>query len=241
MLEQVTRGKKKQPRRTVLYGTHGIGKSTWASQWPDAVFVPTEDGCGDLDVASFPVCETLEQAWGAIVELGTKDAHDFKTVVVDSADWLEQLIWRAVCDKHQKKSITDFDFGKGYGEAAAIFGKILNALDCCRNIGMHVVVLAHCDVVKYSDPQSDSYDRYMPKLHKTISGMMQEWADEVLFAAYKRFVRKEDLGFKKTRGIASGDERVIYTQEAAGFLAKNRLGLPVELPLDFSAYATFLK
>ena len=239
-LSRVTKGKQLRPRRTLLYGTHGIGKSTWAAEWPSAVVVPTEDGCADIDVASFPVCETVEEAWGAIIELGGDEDHGFKTVVVDSADWLEQLVWKTVCEKHGKKAITDFDFGKGYGEAASIFGKILHALDGCRDKGLHVVILAHCDVVKFSDPQNESYDRYMPKLHKSVSGMLQEWADEVLFANYKRYVRKEDLGFKKTRGIASGDERVLYTQESAGFLAKNRLGLPQELPLDFAAYEPFL-
>lgn len=239
-LSKIQKGKQQRTRRTVLYGTHGIGKSTWAAEWPNAVVVQTEDGCADLDVAKFPLCENLTDAWGAIIELGGEEQHDFQTVVIDSADWLEQLIWRAVCEKHGKKAITDFDFGKGYGEAASIFGKILLALDGCRAKNMHVVVLAHCEVVKFSDPQSESYDRYMPKLHKSVSSMLQEWADEVLFAGYKRYVRKEDLGFKKTRGIASGDERVIYTQESAGFLAKNRLGLPQELPLDFAAYEPFL-
>jgi len=239
-LSKVTKGKQARPRRTVLYGTHGIGKSTWASEWPSAVFVQTEDGCGDLDVASFPLCTRLEDAWGAIMELGGEESHEFKTVVIDSADWLEQLIWKTVCEKHGKKSITDFDYGKGYGEASSIFSKVLAALDCCRNRGLHVVILAHCEIVKFSDPQNESYDRYCPKLHKSVSSLLQEWADEVLFAQYKRYVRKEDLGFKKTRGIASGDERVIYTQESAGFLAKNRLGLPQELPMDFAAYEPFL-
>ena len=239
-LEQVTRGKKVKPRRTVFYGPHGIGKTTFASEFPSAVFIPTEDGCDDLDVASFPLCRSLEDAWGAMVELGGSKDHGFKTVVVDSADWLEQLIWKTVCEKHGKKAITDFDYGKGYGESAAIFKKILTALDTCRAIGMHVVLLAHCEVVKFSDPQNESYDRYTPKLHKSVSSVMQEWADEVLFANYKRYVRKEDLGFNKSRGIAGGDERVIYTQESAGFLAKNRLGLPAEMPLDFAEYEPFL-
>lgn len=239
-LATIKKGKQKRPRRTVVYGTHGIGKTTWASHWPDPVFIPTEDGCGDLDVSSFPLCESLEDAWGAIIELGGNEPHEFKTAVVDSADWLEQLIWRAVCDKHDKKAITEFDFGKGYGFATEIFGKVLGALNCCRNAGMHVVVLAHCEVRKFTEPGLESYDRYMPKLHKDVSAMLQEWADEVLFAGYKRFVRKEDLGFNKQRGIAVGDERVLFTTESPGHLAKNRLGLPPEMALDFSQYQTFL-
>lgn len=240
-LSKVTRGKQKRPRRTVLYGTHGIGKSTWASQWPEPIFVQTEDGCADLDVASFPLCENLTDCWGAIVELGGETEHGFQTVVLDSADWMEKLIWAEVCKKAKLSAITDFDYGKGYGEAATIFGKILRALNCCRDRGMHVVILAHCEIKKFTPPGLESYDRYTPKLHKDAAAMLQEWGDEVLFADYRRAVRKEDMGFKKTRGIAvGGDERVLYTKEGAGHLAKNRLGLPAEMPFDFSEYETFL-
>ena len=241
-LEKISIGKQKRPRRTVIYGTHGIGKSTWASKWPIPVFLPTEDGCGDLDVASFPLCTTLGEAWGAVMELSFPgDHHDFQTVVLDSADWLEKLIWQEVCQKAGKKAITDFDFGKGYGSATKIFDSILAALNGCRDSGLHVVVIAHCEIKRISEPGLDSYDKYTPKMHKDVSALLQEWADEVLFCDYKRFVRQEDLGFNKTRGIAvGGQDRVIYTQEGAGHLAKNRIGLPAELPMDFEAYAEFL-
>lgn len=240
MLSTIRKGKQANARRTVCYGVHGIGKSTFASEWPEPIFVPTEDGCGDLDVHSFPLCETLEQAWQAIIELGQEGAHEYKTVVLDSADWLEKLIWRSVCEKHDKKAITEFDYGKGYGFATEIFRRVLGALDACRSIGMHVVVLAHCDIVKFTEPGLETYDRYAPKLHRDASSVLQEWADEVLFAGYKRFVRKEELGFKRTRGIAVGDDRVLYTCETPGHLAKNRLGLPPEMPLSFEEYSKFL-
>ena len=242
-LEKVSSGKKSRTRRTVIYGTHGIGKSTWASKWPDPVFLPTEDGCGDLDVASFPLCESLGDAWAPIVELGTPDAeHDFKTIVLDSADWLEKLIWQEVCRKSDKKAITDFDFGKGYGAAAKIFDSILTAMNACRDVGLHVVVIAHCEIRKVSEPGMETYDRYTPKMHKEVSALLQEWADEVLFCGYRRFVRQEDLGFNKTRGIAvGGQERVIYTQEGAGHLAKNRIGLPGEMSMDFDEYRPFIE
>lgn len=241
-LDKVTRGKRTRPRRTVLYGTHGFGKSTWASKWPEPVFIPTEDGCGDLDVAAFPLCETLMDCWTPIMELATPEAdHGFKTVVIDSADWLEQLIWKEVCKNADKKAITDFDYGKGYGSASKIFSSVLNALNACRDVGMHVVIIAHCEIKKFTEPGLESYDRYTPKMHKDVSALLQEWADEVLFGNYRRFVRQEDLGFKKTRGIAvGGDERVIYTQEGPGHLAKNRLGLPAEMSMDFEEYAKFL-
>jgi len=240
LLESVRKGPSPKPRRTVLYGVHGIGKSTWAAQWPDAVFVPTEDGISDLDVASFPLCLDLNSAYQAIVELGSGE-HEFKTVIIDSADWLERLIWKRVCEKDGKKAITDFGYGSGYGKSASVFSDLLNALNCCRDVGMHVVLLAHCEVKRFENPEGDSYDRYVPKLHRDTAALMQEWADEVLFACYKVNVRKSDEGFNKERGVGVGaGERVIRTTERPAHLAKNRLGLPDELPLDFSAYQKHL-
>lgn len=240
LLESVRKGKSVRPRRTVLYGVHGIGKSSWAARWPGAVFVPTEDGISDLDVASFPLCTDLVAAHGAIIELGGGE-HEFKTVVVDSADWLERLIWRHVCSKEGKKAITDFGYGAGYGKSAAIFADILAALNGCRDVGMHVVLLAHSEVKRFENPAGDSYDRYVPKLHRDTAALLQEWADEVLFANYRVDVRKASEGFNKERGVGIGTgERVLYTTERPSHMAKNRLSLPEELPLDFDAYSSFL-
>ena len=243
MLEKITKGRKVRPRRTVVYGVHGIGKSTFSSQWPEPIFIATEDGIADLDVSSFPLCTTLIEAYQAVIELGGGD-HSFKTVVIDSADWLERLIWKQLCQKEGKKSIVDFGFGTGYGKAEAAMGDILTALNYCRDIGMHVIMIAHCDISTFKNPEGDSYDRYAPKLHKGTSSLIQEWADEVLFVNYRTHVRKTDIdGFNKDgRGVGVGaGERVIYTTERPGRLAKNRIvGLPEEIEMSFAAYSQYL-
>jgi len=241
--------KQKKPRRTVLYGVHGIGKSTWAACWPSPVFIPTEDGISDLNVMAYPLSETVKDVWDAVIELGGEE-HPYKTVVIDSADWLERLIWdKVVAMKgNHVKAITDIDFGKGYGEASTEFSKILTALDGCRAKGMHVVILAHARTVKVEPPGQSAYTRYEPKLHKTSSNgpcaseILQEWCDELLFANYRIDVRSENQGFNRERGIAiGGGERMIYTQERATHVAKTRMRLPAEMSLDFSQYAQFIQ
>lgn len=241
LLDQVTSGRQSMPRRTVLYGVHGIGKSTWCSMWPDPVFIKTEDGVSDLEVSSFPLAKDPMQVWQALIELADTSAHKFKTIVLDSADWLERLIWQDICQEKNKTAITDFDYGKGYGLATQRFRQILEALNNCRDAGLHVVVIAHCEIKRFENPEGASYDRYTPKLHKDCSAILQEWADEVLFATYKVAVRSNDEGFGKERGIGIGTgERVLKTTERPGYLAKNRLSLPEELPLDFEEYKPFL-
>jgi hypothetical protein len=158
--------------------------------------------------------------------------------VIDSADWLERLIWKKVCQNEGKKAITDFGYGAGYGKANAIYSDVLQALNCCRDAGMNVILIAHCAIARFENPEGDSYDRYVPKLHKDAAALIQEWADEVLFATYKVNVRKSDEGFNKERGVGVGaGERVLRTTERPGHLAKNRLGLPDELPMNFDAYS----
>ena len=246
-MSTIKSAKRPVPRRTVLYGVHGIGKSTWAASWPNPVFISTEDGISDLEVNSFPLCTTMNEAWNCALELG-KGGHEFKTVVLDSADWLEQLIWRAVCELKGVQAITDIDYGKGYGEASTRFKGFLTALDGCRAVGMHVVVLAHARTVKVEPPGQSAYSRYEPKLHKTSSNgpcaseILQEWCDELLFANYRVDVRTEDQGFNRERGIAvGGRERILYSQEAATHVAKSRLRLPAEMPFAFNQYAQFIQ
>ena len=60
ILEKVKRGKVAKPRRICVYGSHGVGKTTWASRFPDALVIATEDGSGDIDVARLSVDSALD-------------------------------------------------------------------------------------------------------------------------------------------------------------------------------------
>lgn len=51
---EITRGKVKSAKKVVCYGPEGIGKSTFASRFPNAVFIDTEGSTKDMDVARLP-------------------------------------------------------------------------------------------------------------------------------------------------------------------------------------------
>ena len=106
---------------------------------------------------------------------------------------------------------------------------------------MTVILIAHAKIERFENPETESYDRYVPRLHKYARAVVQEWCDEVLFATYKVYTKVTDEGFnrKKAKGMGSG-ERVIRTTERPAHLAKNRLNLPDELPLDWPAYAQYI-
>lgn len=241
LMSQVTSGRSPAPRRVLLYGTHGIGKSTFASCAPGPVFIQTEDGLGGIDCDRFPLTTTFDQAMQALSELYS-DEHSYRTVVVDSLDWLERLIWADVCRKRNVESIEEIGYGKGYVFALTEWRDFLDGLAALRNDkGMMVLLIAHARVERFENPETDPYDRYVPRLHRLASQVVQEWADEVLFATFKVYTRQTDAGFdrKRTQGIGTG-ERIIRTVERPAHVAKNRLGLPDEMPLDWTAFARHL-
>jgi AAA domain-containing protein len=241
LFERIRRGKNPGPRRTMLYGVQGVGKSTWASMAPGTIFLPTEDGLRDIDCASFPLLKRFSDVMSALRDL-EKNPHDYETVVVDSLDWLEQIVWDHVCQENQQPSIEAFGYGKGYTMAIQPWRQFLDALDILRGLrGMSVILLAHAKIERFEAPETQSYDRYTPRLHKTAAGLIQEWCDEVFFACYLTMTRVEKGKFNKETVKAVGDgQRIMRTAERPFAMAKNRLGLPHELPLDYRKYAEIL-
>lgn len=241
LLSQVRKGRKAAPRRVLLYGVQGIGKTTWGASAPNAIILPTEEGANDIDCATLPLITTFEQAISALSELYSEQ-HEYQTLVVDSLDWLETIIWRKVCQVKCLSSIEEAGYGKGYVFALDYWRQFLDGLNAVRETrNMMIVLIAHAKIERFENPETDNYDRYMPRLHKAAAHVIQEWCDEVLFATYKVYVKSADQGFGRTttKGIG-GQDRIIRTTERPAAMAKNRLNLPEELPLLWDAYAHFI-
>lgn len=233
------------PPRILIYGPHGIGKTTFGSCAPDPVFIPTEDGLGSLQTTSFPVATKYQDVIDAIGVLYTEE-HSYKTVVLDSLDWLEALIWThsAVTPKDGgPASIEGHGYGKGYIIAADRMREVFDGLAALRDTkGMTVILTAHTKVKRFDDPTCEPYDRYTLKLHEKAAALAAEWVDILGFAAQEMTIRREDVGFgKKTaRGLAIGGH-VLHLARTPAYDAKNRYGLPDVLPLEWAAFATALE
>lgn len=234
---QITRGRKARAQKVVIYGPEGIGKSTFAAQFPEPVFIDTEGSTDNMDVARMdkPTSWTMLKNEIAFIKANS-DAC--KTLVIDTIDWAEQLAVSYICSQHQKNGIEDFGWGKGYTYVQEEIGRLLNSLSELVDIGINVVLTAHAQIKKFEQPdEMGAYDRYELKLGQKTSSktapLVKEWADMVLFANYKTFIMTTDDGKKK----AQGGERVIYTNHRPAWDAKNRHGLPDQLPFDFGSIA----
>lgn len=222
-------------QKIVIYGPEGIGKSTFASKFPDPLFSDTEGSTKKLNV------NRLENpsSWQMLLQQAeyVKLNRPCKTYVIDTADWAEKLCSQAVCSRANKSGIEDFGYGKGYVYIKEEFGKLLNLLEDIVETGIHVVFTAHSLLKKFEQPdEMGAYDRYELKLTKYVAPLVKEWADTILFANYKTYVISDENGKKK----ASGGNRVMYTSHHPCWDAKNRDNLPEELPFDFEQIKNIL-
>ncbi len=233
----ITKGKIKSPLKVVLYGTEGIGKSTFASRFPSPLFIDTEDSTKNLDVARFD----KPTSWSMLMQQikYTKDNPDIcKTLVIDTADWAEQLEIEDLCARRKWSGIEDAGYGRGYQYSAEEFGKMLNALNEVIAVGINVVVTAHACLRKVELPEEmGSFDHWEMKTSKKVAPMLREWADMVLFANYETIVVTTDS--KKNK--AQGSRRVMYTEHHACWDAKNRAGLAPKLPFDYAEIAAVIE
>lgn len=218
----------------LLYGPDGVGKSTFGADAPAPIFLGTEQGFGELNVAHFATPRNWNEIVLAIDELQNGD-HEFETLVIDSIDWIEPVCWRAVCEENKWTTIEDPGYGKGYTAALLWWQQMIRKLKRLR-MKMGVIVIAHAQIKGFNDPTENvSYDRFQLKLNDKASALWREATDAVLFANFS-ITTKEEKGKAKAKAYGQG-ERVMFTERRPSFDAKNRNNLPLELPLSWTSYA----
>jgi hypothetical protein len=233
MLETIRTGKTQLPPRIQIYGTEGSGKSTLAANAPNPIFILTEDGVDNIECNSFPLCRSLDDVTNSLNALLT-EPHDYRTVVIDTLDWLERMIWDKVCVDFGTKdkpvvSIEKVDggFHKGYVHALTDWRKLIDMLRKLReDRKMIVILLAHAQVKEHTDPESGTFSTFSPKLHKHANALIAEWCDAILMATRE---------YGAAKGEKGGGQRILRCEHSATCSAKNRYNLPEVLPLSWNA------
>lgn len=243
-LANLKRGVSLSPPTLLIYGPHGLGKTTLAAGAPNSILMQLEDGRGMLDTPTFGLLSTYAEVDEAINFLGTGE-HDFKNLIVDTVDWLEPIVQAETCRRNGWSTIEEPSYGVGYTATIEDWKYLLAGFNGLRNhLGMSIIFLAHAAVTNFKSPEVQPYDRYGPKLHVSAKGiganaLLQEHVDAILFYNWRTSVvtdktsnNKKDVGHN--RGVGGG-QRIIYTQERPASIAKNRYGMPPEIVIPNDA------
>lgn len=235
----ITKGIISKPVKVCVYGVEGIGKTTFASQFPEPLFFDLDKGSAQLDVSRVTDITSLPLLMSNIKEVYDNPTI-CKTLVIDTADAAERMCIDYICGKFNKKGIEDFGYGAGYTYLVEEFARFLVQLDACIGQGINVVVLAHAVLKTVTLPEEmGTYDHWELKLSsKTtnkVAPLVKEWADLLLFANYKTILIEDG-----TRKKAAGGKRIMYTTHTTFADAKNRFSLAEELPFDYNEIARLI-
>lgn len=225
--------KEPRPPRILIYGEPKKGKSTFGSLAPSPIFLQTEDGLDAIDIPAFPLAETFAQVLKYMEELANEE-HDYKTLVVDSADWLEKIIHNEVAKEAGAKSIADMSYGIGYSRALEYWKEFIEACNWLRdNKDMMIIIIAHSNIADYKSPDAEAYSKHLIKLHKGAAAYLKERSDIILFVDTYVALKTEEGKFSSKRKMAiDTGERVLYTHDKNSCEAGSRFDMPKEIPFD---------
>ena len=232
LFERIKKGQAPRAPRIMMIGVEGVGKSTAGASMPNPVFICGESGLVGPQFADTP--SFTPENWGEILQFADEliqDTQGFKTLVIDTLDWVEPMLYAWVCQKANHKNIEDFGYGKGYVVAQQEARNLLARLDRLNAKGMNILLLCHSQIKTVNNPTGDNYDHFESKVNAKISGIFREWCDCVLFAQFDMYTKKDGMRAK----AFGGDGRIVQTTHSAAWDAKNRYGLPEVMPLDMAA------
>ena len=241
MALQITGGKLPRPKRVCIHGVPGVGKSTFASRFPGAVFIDTEGSTAAMDVKRLETPKSWNGLLQLLADIKGEKTVPFKSLVLDTVDWAERMAMEIVAKHKNKQNFADISYGAGDKALAELFKKVLdNLADLQVQHDLTICLIAHTWIKHFDPPDMpEGYDRYEMKLTKHVAPLVTEWSDMVLFANFVSNVKKSDND--KAKGVGKGEQRLLYTEKTDAYEAKNRDGLDGVLPFAYKHVAHIIE
>lgn len=223
MALKITKGVQDLPSKDLIYGVEGVGKSSLANTYPNPVFIDCEGSTIKLNASRLAISSYSEYQEACEFIL-SEEGDDFQTVVVDTTDWLENIVINEILREDGATTITDkkhYSFGAGDKRIEEFFRfKIIPTLERFMNSGKNVVLVSHAHIKGVDDPVTGRYDHYTLKMGKTASSILKEWVNNVFFMNYDQKLHKNYSVGKDT--VSGGKEVFVFTQRTAQYNAKRR-------------------
>lgn len=227
MLSNIITAPEPMPPKGIIYGSPGVGKTTFGASAPGALIVDCEGGAGMVRCARTPHLKAWGQQLATLQALATEQ-HDYGVIVVDTLDWmlgsLETHVSGAAMGKDKLTETLNKSNG-GYGNGKQVLRnhiclQLLPALDALVARGMAVILLAHATRQDITDSDGITTEKTVAEIHPDFLSLFLAWSDFCCLA----------------KTTASG-ARELVTIDNGRALAKNRYGLPPTLPLTWNAFA----
>jgi hypothetical protein len=236
LLGKITKGKIKKPPRLLVHGEPGVGKSTFAAGFPNPLFIDAERRTEHLDVSRLEV-DSWKEVLGVMGEILKSEELPCKTLVFDTTDRMERMMWEEICEEFGKSNIEDFGFGKGYEIAAKRWIRFVKGIEAIRDRGMYIVLITHSVTRNFKNPLGDDWHKYLVDMNQKAFNILKAGVDGVGFARFDDQVH-EEKGSNKKRGVYTGRRQLVFRHDP-GFESKNGIGLPDKCELSFEAIKEF--
>lgn len=214
LLSRISTGTIERPPSLIIHGGAGVGKSTFASKFPDPLFIDTDNRTAHLDVKRI-----RPDSWEDILDIFkhvAKGEIACKTIVVDTLDHAELLLHSQLCSDHSVSTIEEVSggYGKGYIAALGEWRRFGAAMDAVRSRGVGLVLLAHSADKTHKNATGEDYGRIEIKLDKRAAGFLRERVDAVGYASFDTVLvtSKES---KRTRAKSTGKATLSFAPSAA--------------------------
>ena len=232
--------KSEDPLKLCIHGREKVGKTTFATSWPSPLLGDLEHGAKFLkkQVELLPWWDKPFKSIMQDLDVVCSEKHNFKTFILDSADWLETRIEQDVCKSNGVTTINEIQWGKGRGYAQARWMKLLEKLDfLTEQRGMSIVLVCHSAIKRIEDPIYPTYDSWSFKLNEKSTALLSEWADVIGYLHFQTEITETEgnWGKKSTKALGT-DQRILSLAHKPAYLAGNRLGLPEEIDASYDTF-----
>ena len=186
----------------LIAGQPKIGKTTFASQWPETLILSLGQEGADyvenaavLDIASW---EELQEAYSLL--RGKGDKIPYQTVAIDTIDVVNDWAEKLVCEELGIVQIGEASYGADWGAART---KVLNLIAAFSQLPVNLLVVSHSRWAIVNDVAVGHTIDLPGKLARFTMAAI----DNVLFIIADG--KKRKLVFQPTEGIEAGSRNPV--------------------------------